>query len=196
MSVTTLKNELRKHALHARNNAHEKFSDLAPHIISSAFFAHILPLLPPVNQLVVATYFPIKSEINPLPLAHTLHLMGATLALPVIIAPEKPLKFAPYAPGDTLQKGPFNTQQPHTPKAISPNLIITPLLAFDNLGFRLGYGGGFYDRTIPLHPQALSLGIAYEQQRSQKNLPTLPSDIPLNAVITTEKTNLINPQKS
>jgi 5-formyltetrahydrofolate cyclo-ligase len=136
---------------------------------------------------VVAGYHPLPEEIDPLPLLARLHEAGSGLALPCVAAWAKPLLFRAWKPGDALQPGRHGTREPPPASpAVSPALLLVPLLAFDRQGHRLGYGGGFYDRTL----QALralgrvrAIGLAFAGQEVEA-IPAEPFDQKLDAVLT------------
>ena len=97
----------------------------------------------------VSAYWPMGSELDPRPLMTALGAAGHPIALPVVIAAEQPLVFRAWSPGDTLEPAAFDTRVPGADKPErSPAVVLAPLLAFDRQGYRLGYGGGFYDRTL------------------------------------------------
>lgn len=136
---------------------------------------------------VYAAYLPIRSEISPLPLIAALHDAGQSTAMPVTPTEGHPLSFRRWALGDALEDGPYGTRQPlarGTP--ILPDVILAPLLAFDSAGGRLGYGGGFYDRTIAdfasRDHKASVIGLAYDGQKLDR-VPVGPFDVPLDAVL-------------
>ena len=136
---------------------------------------------------VYAAYFPIRSEISPLPLIAALHDAGQPTAMPVTPAEGHPLTFRLWAVGDALEDGPYGTRQPPVgDPPVLPNVILAPLLAFDTAGWRLGYGGGFYDRTIAdfaaRDHKTSFIGLAYDGQKQDK-VPVGPYDMPLNAVL-------------
>lgn len=98
---------------------------------------------------VVSGFWPIKDEIDIRPLMIELHNGGCELALPVVQGPGKPLLFRAWRPGDPLEQGVFGTLQPSAKReTLEPDALIVPMLACDEEGWRLGYGGGFYDRTL------------------------------------------------
>ena len=137
---------------------------------------------------VIAAYLPIRSELSPLPLVAALAAAGMVTAMPVTPSPGNPLSFRAWAPGDELADGPYNTQQPPPGwPEITPHVILAPMLAFDDDGWRLGYGGGFYDRTLAglraAGRSVVALGIAYDGQRVEK-VPTGPYDMKLDGVVT------------
>ena len=137
---------------------------------------------------IVAAYLPIRSELSPLPLVSALVATGIVIAMPVTPEPGHPLLFRAWAPGDDLAEGPYNTKQPSAAALqVTPTVILAPMLAFDDEGWRLGYGGGFYDRTLAgLRAgghRVCALGIAYDGQHVD-HVPTGPYDVRLDGVLT------------
>ncbi len=135
---------------------------------------------------VVAGYRPIRSEIDPTPLMLALHAAGHRLAVPVIEGAGKPLRFREWHPEAAMTEGPFGVPVPLTGCWREPDLLIVPLLAFDRAGWRLGYGGGFYDRTLAalrLRRPVLAVGFAYAAQEVAA-VPHGESDQPLDAIVT------------
>jgi 5-formyltetrahydrofolate cyclo-ligase len=97
----------------------------------------------------VSAYWPIGDEADPRPLMQALHERGHEILLPVVVANGSPLRFRLWAPGDELEPAGFGTWVPKPDcLARDPDLLLAPLLVFDRAGYRLGYGGGFYDRTL------------------------------------------------
>ena len=136
----------------------------------------------------VAAYMPIRSELSPLPLVAALSAAGIPTAMPETPSPGNPLVFRQWALGDDVVDGPYGTSQP-SPAApiVTPRVILAPMLAFDASCWRLGYGGGFYDRTIAGmrgdgHVVTV-IGIAFDGQLVDK-VPVGPFDMPLDAVLT------------
>ena len=137
---------------------------------------------------VIAAYLPIRSELSPLPLIAALVDQGFVTAMPVTPEPGNPLLFRAWAPGAPLAEGPYNTEQPPADAAeMIPSVILAPMLAFDKSCWRLGYGGGFYDRTLSglraAGRRVVALGIAYDGQLVDK-VPTGPYDMRLDGVLT------------
>jgi len=141
---------------------------------------------PPLHS-VVAGYFAIRDEIDPRPLMETFHCEQARLALPCVAGPDRPLVFRSWSPGDELVKGAFGISEPR-PSApeVRPSLVLLPLLAFDGAGRRLGYGAGFYDRTLEalrgLGP-VTTVGLAYQAQQLDR-VPTAGHDMALDWIVT------------
>ena len=177
------KAQMRKQVAIVRQQEVDKHPDAA-----EILARHSQLLLTNFGPGVYAAYLPIRSEISPLPLIAALHHAGQPTAMPVTPAEGQPLSFRLWAVGDALEDGPYGTRQPlasETP--VLPDVILAPLLAFDLAGWRLGYGGGFYDRTIAdltaRGHSAKLIGLAYDGQKLDK-LPIGPHDMPLDAVLT------------
>jgi 5-formyltetrahydrofolate cyclo-ligase len=108
----------------------------------------------------VAGYWPMAGEIDIKPLLNEL----PSCCLPVVIKKDNPLIFRSWKKGEVLIDGPHHTRQPNEKaETVTPDLVLVPLLAFDENGGRLGFGGGYYDRTLA-ELSALRVGIAYDEQ--------------------------------
>jgi len=143
---------------------------------------HILAECPPPPGAVVAGFLSLPGEIAMMPLLRALHRRGHRLVLPETPPLGRPLVFRAWQPGDPLVKEKFGTQRPTGPER-APDVILVPLLAFNRAGHRLGYGGGYYDRTLPLFPAATLLGCAFAAQEMDA-IPVGPYDMRLPAVAT------------
>ena len=148
-------------------------AQLAAHVIASA----IIPA-----GAVVAGYWPMAHEIDIRPLLHILHERGHALCLPETTKPGQALVFRAWAPGAAMVQGRYNTLHPEGPE-MTPDFLLIPLLAFDSMGNRLGYGGGYYDRTLARLPHAFRLGCAFAAQRI-KIVPHEDTDLCLQAIAT------------
>ena len=133
---------------------------------------------------VVAGYAPIGSELDPMPALRALAAAGVQLCLPETPARGLPLLFRRWQPNEPLQPGRFGTRHPAGPPVV-PDMLLVPLLAFDRAGNRLGYGAGYYDRTLALLPHAYAIGLAFAGQEVP-SVPTGPHDQSL-PVIATER---------
>jgi 5-formyltetrahydrofolate cyclo-ligase len=136
----------------------------------------------PSPGAVVGGFWPLPGEIDVRPLLFRLAASGQLLALPVTPPRNHPLEFRRWAPGEKLAAGRFGTLQPFGASVV-PDWVLVPLLAFDRAGRRLGYGGGYYDRTLAAYPNAYRLGIAFAAQELPV-LPEGPHDIRLPRVAT------------
>ena len=177
------KKRLRKQAAIIRKQAFDAMPD-AP--VQIADYAPILQTR--YAPKIIAAFWPIRTEIDPIPLLAALCQSGATSCLPVTGQEGKPLTFHQWDIGSQLADGPYHTKEPFGDTAIViPDLILAPLLAFDAGCWRLGYGGGFYDRTIATlqaaghHPHLV--GVAFDETMVS-HVPTGPYDKALSAVLT------------
>ncbi|WGW03403.1 5-formyltetrahydrofolate cyclo-ligase [Tropicibacter oceani] len=130
-------------------------------------------------------YMPIRTEIDPLPAMEEASAHGP-VAVPVIQGAGLPLKFARWEPDCPLIDGPFGARIPQTLDYLEPELLIVPLVAFTRQGGRLGYGGGFYDRTLEAlraKRPTLAIGFAFAAQEDP-DLPLEPTDQPLDLIVT------------
>ena len=148
----------------------------------AAFAAQLLPLCPP--QAAIAGYMPFGSEMDILPLLEQLRRLGQMVALPVILAPATPLEFRLWDDNTVFVPGPWGIRQPApgTP-VVRPGLVLAPLLAFDAQGWRLGYGGGYYDRTLAALDNPVSVGVAFAAQQVE-HVPHDHHDQPLDFMLT------------
>lgn len=138
--------------------------------------------LPPGR--IVAVYRAIGSELDVEALAPALIRAGRDLCLPVVIQLDAPMIFRRWSPGEPLELDEAGVPAPlPLAEVVDPDLILTPLLAFDPLGGRLGQGGGYYDRTFAARPAAVRVGFAYAGQEVDA-LPVEPHDIRLHGVLT------------
>ena len=132
---------------------------------------------------VLAGYMPMRTEISPLP---AMHAHDGALCVPVILAPATPLQFAAYHEGARMTEGAFGAYIPADLTYLTPKVLIVPLLAFDARGYRLGYGGGFYDRTLEGLRAAgtiTAIGFAFAGQQMDQ-VPIDATDQPLDMVVT------------
>lgn len=179
--VDTEKSQLRAHARARRREL------AADHGAPERAAQRFLTILPEASTLTISGYWPVGDEMDVRPLLHHLALAGHRLALPVVTDNASPLTFRSWMPGDPMIPGAYGI---HTPAAaaseVDPDIIIVPLLAFDADGHRLGYGGGYYDRTLAAaraRREVLAVGFAYAGQRVGR-LPRHDGDMVLDAVVT------------
>jgi 5-formyltetrahydrofolate cyclo-ligase len=149
---------------------------------------HVLRSVPWRDRPRVGLFWPLADEIDTLPLLHTLHWLGAEPLLPRMQGRGRPLQFYGWQPDLNLVDGPFRVREPPPglPEVV-PDIILTPLLAFDARGNRLGYGAGFYDRTFAAISASggdvLRCGFCFAAQEVHE-VPAGPDDIPLQQVVT------------
>lgn len=170
-----------KQALRSEMRARRKALAVAAPDAATRAAAHIDSL---PHAASIALYTSIGSELGTAPLAKVLLSRGIDLCLPVTLAADAPMIFRRWIPGDPLEPDLAGVPAP-LPLAgeVVPDLILAPLLAFDGAGYRLGQGGGHYDRTFAARPDALRIGLAYAGQQVAA-LPIEPHDIPLHGVLT------------
>ena len=172
---------LRARAMAARDAAHGH-ADPAPAL--AALHDRIGALAAP--GAVIAGYRAMRSEIDPAPVLAALAAAGHPVCLPVVARRAAPLVFRAWVPGAALSPGGFGSEVPVEGAELEPDLLIVPLVAFDAACNRLGYGGGFYDRTLAklrAKRAVPALGLAYAAQRLER-LPAEATDQRLDAVIT------------
>lgn len=136
------------------------------------------------NAGVIAAYLPLPGEADPTALVAAACAAGYRLALPHVTARDDPMRFLAWSPGDPLHHGPFGLHQPaQDAPVLIPDIVLTPLVAFDARLNRLGQGAGYYDRVLAALPAVLRIGVAWSMQRVDR-LPVDPWDVPLHGVIT------------
>ena len=138
--------------------------------------------------LVIGGYYPTGSELDPRILMQDLERRGHSLALPVVVGDDQPLMFRQYAIGDALVEGAYGIPVPdEAAPQVVPDVLLVPGVAFDSSLFRLGYGGGFYDRTIvdllAKRPRLDTIGLAFADQMVD-TLPVESHDVPMAMVLT------------
>lgn len=147
--------------------------------------AQLSAVLAGYRAVPLAGYMPIRTEIDPRPAMEEAAAHGA-VGVPVIVAEGQPLRFSRWTPDCDLVDGPFGARVPARAEYFEPEILIVPLVAFDVSGNRLGYGGGFYDRTLEYlraRHAALAIGFAYDAQQAD-NLPLEETDQPLDMIVT------------
>ncbi|MEO0913323.1 MAG: 5-formyltetrahydrofolate cyclo-ligase [Pseudomonadota bacterium] len=140
---------------------------------------------------VISGYMPIRTEIDPLPVMRVLADEGYRLCVPVVEGKGRPLRFRAWSPDTEMEPGAFGALVPRAGAWLEPDALITPLLAFDAAGYRLGYGGGFYDRTLAVlgaERRVYTVGFAYEAQRVA-SVPREATDMRLDAIVTEATTH-------
>lgn len=183
-ALLVAKAELRAEAIRRRRIAYEHATD-APERLAS----HFLNVIEVRQGDVVSGFWPMGEEIDVRPLLISLHGLGAVCCLPATGPRGQPLSFRRWLPGDELVSGTFGTREP-TPEAVTvrPDILIVPLLAFDRWGWRLGYGGGYYDRTLAALRAVgpvVAAGVGFAAQEVI-SVPHGETDEPLDWVVTEE----------
>jgi len=176
MTLQTRKDAARKLAFAARKCAHATGQGHAGHLSSVLAGYRGVPL---------AGYAQMRTEIDPTAAMEEASAHGP-VCLPVIQAAGQPLKFRAWSPDCAMIAGQFGAQVPADGDWITPEILIVPLVAFSRTGGRLGYGGGFYDRTLEglrANKPTLAIGFAYAAQELD-DIPLEPTDQPLDLIVT------------
>jgi len=143
-----------------------------------------------MSGAVVSGFWPMAEELDIRPLMIELHNQGCQLCLPVVVAKQQPLVFRAWRPGDPLEQGVFGTLHPLPRREVlEPDALIVPLLAVDEEGWRLGYGGGFYDRTIDglrARKNITAVGVGFNAQLIPE-VPHGPGDQRLDWLLTDKR---------
>lgn len=177
MSLSEQKSAARKQAFAARKAAFNLDAGGASGLLSSVLAGY--------RGVPLAGYMPIRSEIDPLPAMAEAAAHGP-VCVPVILGAGQPLAFSRWAPEGPLRDGPFGARVPEVDDFLEPEIVIVPLVAFTRTGGRLGYGGGFYDRTLEqlrARRATLAVGFAYGAQEMPE-LPLEPTDQTLDMIVT------------
>ena len=176
MALVTDKTAARKAAFARRQAAH------TPHIASAGYLSEVLA---GYRGVPLAGYMPMRTEIDPLPAMAEAAAHGP-VGVPVIMGRATPLRFRLWEPDCALIDGEFGAKIPANGDWMIPQILIVPLVAFTRAGGRLGYGGGFYDRTLEQLRAAqptMAIGFAYAAQEDP-DLPLEPTDQPLDLIVT------------
>jgi len=152
--------------------------------LTGSIVAQLESLLATLTDPVVSVYWPIRGEPDLRDWMGALAGQGVRFALPVVVAPATPLEFRRWTPGCAMEHGVWRIPQPAERQLLMPTVAVAPLVGYDPACYRLGYGGGFFDRTLAsLAPRALAVGVGYPEL----GLPTIfpqPFDVPMDWILT------------
>ncbi|HEU0215756.1 MAG TPA: 5-formyltetrahydrofolate cyclo-ligase [Stellaceae bacterium] len=133
---------------------------------------------------VLGIYWPFRAEFDPRPLVERLVAVGCAVALPVVVDKKGPLEYRAWAPGEALVAGVWDIPIPEKREIIVPSMVLAPVVGFDAACYRLGYGGGYFDRTLAaLSPRPLAIGVGFAAQRIETIHPQ-SFDIPMDMIVT------------
>jgi 5-formyltetrahydrofolate cyclo-ligase len=188
MSLSAIKTAARQAAFARRKTAHDARAGEVWAALAGVLAAH--------RGKPLAGYMPMRTEIDCLP-AMAGHLAaGGAVGVPVILAAATPLQFRAWSPDARMVAGEFGALIPADGDWVVPEVLIVPLLSFDRRGFRLGYGGGFYDRTLEglrTRGPVTAIGYAYAAQEVD-DVPIEPTDQPLDMIVT--EAGVIMPERA
>jgi 5,10-methenyltetrahydrofolate synthetase len=152
--------------------------------LSEAVIEYLRSLIDVTRYPVLGVYWPIRGEIDLREFARGHIAAGGIVGLPVVVQDAAPVEFWRWRPGVAMKRGHWNIPVPPERDLVSPDALVVPLVGFDARRYRLGYGGGFYDRTLAAAtPRPHTIGIAF----ADAELPTIypqPHDIPMDVIVT------------
>lgn len=150
---------------------------------TAALIERLTTIVPP-DERIVSLYWPIRGEPDLRDWMRQRCAAGGCVALPVATAHGVPLKFREWRPGAPMARGLWKIPHPAEGKEVQPQIVLAPLVGFDRQGFRLGYGGGFFDRTLAvLRPRPLVVGVGYAATAIETIYPQ-PHDIGMDWIVT------------
>jgi len=133
---------------------------------------------------ILGVYWPFRAEFDPRELIDWAVATGRGIALPVVVDKKGPLEYRAWRPGETLVDGVWGIPVPERRDVVTPAIVLAPLVGFDRDGYRLGYGGGYFDRTLAaLTPRPLAIGVGFAEQAIATINPQ-PFDVPMAAIVT------------
>ena len=176
MNLTDVKAAARKAAFARRKPLFET--------ANAAQSGYLSEVLAGYRGVPLSGFMPIRTEIDPRPAMAEAAAHGP-VGVPVIEAADHPLRFARWTPETPMVAGAFGAQIPASPDFFDPEIVIVPLLVFSRAGARLGYGGGFYDRTLErLRGKRATLAIGFAFAGQEGDVPLEPTDQPLDLIVT------------
>lgn len=141
-------------------------------------------IIAPAKGRIISVYWPFRGEIDLRGWMRTAFDKGAQIALPVVVEKHQPLQFREWTPDAAMERGIWNILQPADPAPVTPNVVIAPLVGFDPACFRLGYGGGFFDRTLAaMATPPLVIGVGSKSGAIASIFPQ-PHDVPMDVIVT------------
>jgi 5-formyltetrahydrofolate cyclo-ligase len=146
--------------------------------------ARLRALLAEWPGITLGVYWPFQAEFDPRPLVDWLIAAGSAAALPAVVDKKGPLEYRAWRPGDPMVDGVWNIPIPEKRDIVLPQAVLAPLVGFDRELYRLGYGGGYFDRTLAaLAPRPLAIGVGFELSLLETVHPQ-PHDIPMDLIVT------------
>jgi 5-formyltetrahydrofolate cyclo-ligase len=150
--------------------------------------ARLRSLLDKRADFILGVYWPFQAEFDPRPLIDWLVATGSAVALPAVVDKNGPLEYRAWRPSEELVDGVWGIPVPKAREIVLPQAVLAPLVGFDRRSYRLGYGGGYFDRTLAaLSPRLLAIGVGFEMARIDTIYPQA-FDIPMDIVVTEAET--------
>ncbi len=176
--------EWRKHKRKQLIESRETLSEATRQQWSQAISDLLRKGFPKLQKMNIGIYWPFRGEYDPRSIAQYFMHHGATLALPEVVSTNAPLCFREWLPGLPMKNGAYGIPIPVDTRIVKVEAIIIPMVGFDQYGYRLGYGSGYFDRTLATYqPQPLTIGVAFEMQRLE-NVYAQPHDIAMHYIVT------------
>ncbi len=150
---------------------------------AAAVAEHLERFLGDVSGATISAWWPIQSELDLRPWLSTLAARGATAALPLVVEKAAPLRFRAWAPGVKMERGFWNIPVPASGDWIVPDIALAPVVGHDAAGFRLGYGGGYFDRTLAAYPDVRPIGVGLSSAHIATIFPQW-HDVAMTAIVT------------
>jgi len=177
--------------------AREALSEAQHRCLSTAVAANLAQLLQRCQPRILGFCWPIRAEFDCRPLVETWLVKGAQSCLPKVIAPGEVLEFRAWRPDSEMHLDRYGIAYPASGESLCPDVLLLPVNAFDGAGYRLGYGAGYFDRTLARyaaqgHPP-LAIGVGFELARVPSIHPAA-HDIPLDAVVTEGGVQVFSPR--
>jgi len=134
----------------------------------------------------LGVYWPFRAEFDPRGIIDWAIAHGRVVALPVVVDKKGPLEYRAWRPGEPLVDGVWNIPVPEKREIVTPAIVLAPVVGFDRDGYRLGYGGGYFDRTLAaLQPCPFAIGVGFGMQEVATIHPQ-PFDVPMDLIVTDE----------
>jgi 5,10-methenyltetrahydrofolate synthetase len=159
---------------------------------SVAIRHHLTEILLPLRSGTIAFCMPIRAEVDCQPLILHLLAAGWQAAMPVVWETDAPMEFRGWTPDAPMTTDPFGIPIPAAGSVAHPDVILLPLVAFDAAGYRLGYGGGYFDRTLAvIQPRPLAVGVGFDLA-AVKDIRPERHDVPLDLIVTESGIRWVN----
>ena len=187
MTENTLPDDLKAWRKAQRAELIERRIEIAPDERNAAndrITSALVAAFTPPAETIVGLCWPFRNEFDARFAVRNWREAGALAALPEVVAPRTPLQFRLWKPGVPMRPGVYDIPVPEGTPVVSPDIAIVPMNGFDSRGYRLGYGGGFFDRTLEAcERRIVAIGVAYEALRLETIHPQ-PYDVPMDFVVT------------